>query len=345
LSQSLAIHLNSLNNLTQYFKQYFPNTTIYPLFGNHENFPSDQYDTVGNDTAWLPRNTSDLWKQWLDEEAYQTFRQYGYYSMYNQAHNLRVIALNTQACDVLNFYLLEDLTDPLNHLAWLKQQLYDAESKNQTVWLTGHIPPGSYSCYKPWTVRYKALVDRFTHIIRGGFFGHHHTDEFEVITSYNNSDEAVGVVFIDPSLTTYVDLNPSFKVFTMDNNTNLPLKIDTYTLNLTYWNNQSNLSTPTWDLTYTLPEAYNMTDLSFQSFYDLAQRLSTDQVLLDLYVYNYDQGGTPLYSVSSDKAKHYYCTAEDIVWLDAVACMSEENIMVTFPEVYLYLQQLVPNYT
>ena len=53
-----------------------------------------------------------------------------------------------------------------------------------------------------WSERYRALVDRFTNIISGQFFGHSHNDEIEIVRSYSD-DSPVGVVFITPSLTTY----------------------------------------------------------------------------------------------------------------------------------------------
>jgi sphingomyelin phosphodiesterase len=54
-----------------------------------------------------------------------------------------------------------------------------------------------------WSGRYTALVDRFTNIIRGQFFGHTHDDEIEIVRSYADSSP-VGVVHIAPSLTTYL---------------------------------------------------------------------------------------------------------------------------------------------
>jgi len=70
----------------------------------------------------------------------------GFYSTYNAKFNLRVIVLNTQTCDTLNFFLLKNPTDPQNILAWLREELYIAEKNNQTVYIIGHIPPGNHFC-------------------------------------------------------------------------------------------------------------------------------------------------------------------------------------------------------
>ena len=70
----------------------------------------------------------------------------GYYSSFNPKFNLKVIVLNTQACDVFNFFLLKNPTDPVDMLAWMRGELYDAENNDQAVYIIGHIPPGSGFC-------------------------------------------------------------------------------------------------------------------------------------------------------------------------------------------------------
>ena len=37
----------------------------------------------------------------------------GYYSVYNKKKNLKIMAINTQVCDAINFFLLENPNDPL----------------------------------------------------------------------------------------------------------------------------------------------------------------------------------------------------------------------------------------
>lgn len=66
--------------------------------------------------------------------------------MYNKEHNLKVIVLNTQTCDSLNFFLMRNPTDPNNILKWMREELYSAERQNQNVYIIGHIPPGNSFC-------------------------------------------------------------------------------------------------------------------------------------------------------------------------------------------------------
>ena len=53
-----------------------------------------------------------MWQIWLDENATNTFRNASFYSTVNAEHNVKIIALDTIACDTMDFYLLQDPTDP-----------------------------------------------------------------------------------------------------------------------------------------------------------------------------------------------------------------------------------------
>lgn len=83
--------------VTDYLKQAFngSNTTIFPMFGNHEAFPVDEYDLYGNRSDYILINGSEWWVDWLGPEATQSFRENSYYSIYKPELNLRVIAINT----------------------------------------------------------------------------------------------------------------------------------------------------------------------------------------------------------------------------------------------------------
>ena len=53
----------------------------------------------------------------------------------------RVIALNTQACNSLNWYIVGQRNDPGNQYAWLEQELLDAESAGEIVYIISHYTP------------------------------------------------------------------------------------------------------------------------------------------------------------------------------------------------------------
>jgi sphingomyelin phosphodiesterase len=323
--QSIATQTVNTYNITMAMQQGWPNYTIIPQFGNHECFPADQFDVFDNTTAWLTDRLSGIWSEWFDDPAaFESFTMYGYYSKEIAGKNLKVITLNTQACDAINFYLIRDPYDPLDQLEWFRQELYASEALNQSVWVIGHIPSGDFYCDSRWSARYKAVVDRFAHIIRGQFFGHTHNDQFEAQTSYIDGSP-IGVAFIAPSLTTFSNLNPSFRIIEIDTDTNLPVNLYQYRLNLSYWN--TNITGPLqWDLAYTQLEEYNMTDMSFQSFYNLGQQLAQNSTLLDLYNYNFNSGGIPFGPMETKAAKALYCQAQNAIFLDALKCVGVADL-------------------
>jgi len=310
-------HLDSTRNLTEKIVQYFPNTTVYPMFGNHEPFPADQYDFTTNSTRWLSNELADLWKMWLDDQAYNTFRELTFYSMVNTKYNLKMIALDTLACDTNDFYLIKNPTDPNGQLAWLKKELLDAESRNLSVIIIGHIPPGDKACQSGWSARYRAIVDRFTNIIRTQFFGHNHDDHFQLTRSWNDSTP-VNTAFISPSLTTYSNLLPSFRIYVMDAETNTPLNYYQYRLDLAKWN--AHTTGPIeWDLVYNALNEYNLTDLSHATMDNLAERIKTDTPTT-LKFATHQHSGAQQY-IDNRQLQNMYCTAKFSVASDMFHCL------------------------
>ncbi len=71
-----------------------------------------------------------------------------------------------------------------------------------------------------WGYRYNALIERYSHIIKGQFFGHTHVDNFVIQHGFSLSEPTaenpIAVTFVHPSLTTHSGLNPSFRVYQAD---------------------------------------------------------------------------------------------------------------------------------
>jgi hypothetical protein len=73
-------------------------------------------------------------------------------------------------------------------------------------------------------------------------------------------------------MTTYVNTYPSFRQFIVDAQTMLPIKIETYTLDIL-------AEEPEFVLDHELTEYFSMPDLSPKSFDELAQKMLTDESL------------------------------------------------------------------
>ena len=183
------------------------NIQVYPSLGNHEKFPNDQFYPYDSQKENIMLKTyGEYWKNWLGTEAYETFINFGYYSKKHLDTNLRVISYNCLYCDSVNFYLIKNPTNPNNQIDWLENELRKAEQNNEVVYLISHIPYIDGFFLNECAKRFKALVDRFSYIIRGQFAGHTHNDEINIQTEYfqqgKKEKEITGVVFTAPSFTT-----------------------------------------------------------------------------------------------------------------------------------------------
>ena len=76
------------------------------------------------------------------------------------------------------------------------------ESNNETVHVLGHIPPAvvNSDCVPVWRNNYYRIINRFKKTITGQFFGHIHTDEFEIMYPSDRRETPVGVVYVAPSV-------------------------------------------------------------------------------------------------------------------------------------------------
>lgn len=299
--QNTTRNLNSSVLLTETIKRYLKNIPVFPIIGNHEPFPVNVYDFHNGKNQLLIDGLADVWQDWLGADATATFKKNGFYSYYISEKNLRIIGLHTQACNNQNWYFFEDPTDPGNMLEWLRSELQTAEDKNQTVYILGHIGAGMGSCLPEWSIRFKALIDRYSYVIRGQFIGHAHSDDFKVSKSFADNS-TVGLSFIPGSLTTYSYLFPEFRVYEVDSATNLPLNYYEYRLNLTKYNALGNTSEEIiFDNVYNFTTEYNLPDMSFNSFDTLLESLKTDLPTIKKFIFNELQG-SPTAQRSSDGA-------------------------------------------
>lgn len=336
--QSQSNQTLSTSDITEEILNYFPDTPVYPMFGNHEPYPADQYDPTGNYSSWLIQELSELWQPWLDEKAMQTFKDFSYYSMVNKETNVKVIALDTQACDTEDFFLIRDPSDPMHQLEWLRKELYESEAQNQGVFIFGHIPPGDSVCYDQWSSRYRALIDRFTNTVRAQFFGHTHHDHFQIVRSY--ADETpVGVALIAPAFTTFSYLKPSFRIIEVDSETNVPVNFYQYRLDLDKWNQNGAAEGLEWDLAYGFLEQYNLADMSFASFDILAEQIKHDHDVAKIFQFNHDSGAHSQGYLNQRETLRAYCQAKFSVYEETLKCL---GLHAKAKDVFKFAKQFLP---
>jgi len=203
---------------------------------------------------------------------------------------LRVISMNTNACNNENFWLDLNNTDPDGELQWLVEQLQDAENNNQKVQILGHIPTGSGDCLQWWSWNYYKMINRYENTVRGQFFGHTHSDSFTLFfENANHTARATNVMYVAPSITTYSNHNPAYRIYEIDGNrpdsSYSVLNHLTYYLDIVEANKQPQV-TPPWILEYSARETYSMSSLFPEDWNNLFKRFADPAHDADFVLYN-----------------------------------------------------------
>ncbi|KAK4887018.1 hypothetical protein RN001_003289 [Aquatica leii] len=256
--QSESGILETITKSVEQMKRMFPHTTIVPTIGNHELIPSGTFAPpwVKNKNfqmSWLLPKLYSLWQDWIPISEKARFIENGFYSILIRP-NFKVISLNANYCYNQNWWLYVNSTDPGEQLAWLVQQLQEAESNGVKV----HI------------IYYK-IISRYEDTVTAQFFAHTHMDEFEVFYDNENYVTPVSVGYIAPSLTPYIGYNPAYRIYYIDageNSTEM----------------QENLE---WVRCYSAKETYNLTSLRPTEWNNLIKRMEADESLFQTFYKHY----------------------------------------------------------
>ncbi|KAI7691032.1 Sphingomyelin phosphodiesterase [Sarcoptes scabiei] len=273
-SQQTVLEHNTM--ITKLMKEVFADVKVFPALGNHEAHPINMFPPrevwCKSDFSieWLYKAAAELWSPWLTEENKKTLRKGGYYSTYIHP-GWKVIVMNSNFGYTANFWRLYDPIDPDQQLAWLIEELSEAEQRGSYVTLLGHIPTSDL--YDAWSHNFIRIFERFSHLITASYHGHAHTNEIGLIMDKN--DDVVGVNFITGSLTTYSQLNPSYKIFEL-NAVGEPLNFQSYFLEMEIANQQPiTVQDLKWRFEFDGKYAYGMTDMttcSWRKFLHAAKR-------------------------------------------------------------------------
>ncbi len=153
-----------VERLTEFFKANFSDVSIYPLLGNHDFEISNLQDFRQPDRVL--DFVADAWKDFLEPQARQSFAEVGYYvqKLKINGHTydkVNILAVNSQPCYVMNFYLWTQRNDPGGILEWLNGTLAEMEAKGEIAIVISHIPVQDITCLDAWAARYKAIADRY----------------------------------------------------------------------------------------------------------------------------------------------------------------------------------------
>ena len=215
-----------------------PGVPVYAALGNNDSDCGD-YQIDAN-SAFL-KESGEVFAADLHgaerSQAVQTFAAGGYYSVNLPApvEHTRLLVLDDlfmseryQTCGGK-----EDRAPADSQIAWLQQQLNEARSKNEKVWVMAHIPPGvdSYSTARKWkelcgggkpkmflsSEALSEVLAGYGDVIQLAIFAHTHMDEVRLLIPANvDAAHRPVAVKIVASISPIDGNNPSFTVATID---------------------------------------------------------------------------------------------------------------------------------
>ncbi|KOC60418.1 Acid sphingomyelinase-like phosphodiesterase 3a, partial [Habropoda laboriosa] len=129
---SPELRLQCLRNLTDLLSRTFKEQFVFPALG---------HDDIGVSFSQL----AVLWQQWLPQEALDTFKTAGYYTIEQRSEKYRIIFLNTNLwLNTLDDRMLhrsgsstiDNTQDPFGQWSWFESTLETARRKKETVRLS-----------------------------------------------------------------------------------------------------------------------------------------------------------------------------------------------------------------
>lgn len=302
------VNVNTTKYIVDTIAKELPDTKIFLSIGNHENFPADSMDFDDpRSNKWFFEQLVGDYKPLLTPDEQNQILKTGYYSTYVSAHNLRIVSLYSAPFDSLNIYLLVRTYDPDGQLAWLWDTLKKAEANNEDVFIILHIPIGNDFSIAQWDQVFNALIERYQNTVRGIFSAHTHNDHLIFHRQRDNNQKIIKTQYVAPSLTTFSNLQPSFRVFTVDTDTNELVDYTQYRLDLDKWNQAGPEATPEWDVAYTFKNYYGAADLSAKSMQTIYDSFQADYTNMGPYIKNFYTGTYKFDEVSAEQAVKLKC--------------------------------------
>ncbi|OXC67744.1 hypothetical protein AYX13_03637 [Cryptococcus neoformans] len=209
-----------------------PTSPLYAAIGNHDSYqqafdaPSSLTGKLRKQSSWNYEHLAGLLEieGWIDgETAKKVKTHYGAYSI-QHATNLKIITINTDLWYRANIFAYINSTHPDNFgfLKFLAEELQEAEDCNSRAYIVGHVLSG-YDGTNPLpgpTDIFYQIIDRYSHVIAGLFWGHTHEDQHMIYYANNgtkmSAETAQNVGWIGPSITPLTDLNSGFRLYEVD---------------------------------------------------------------------------------------------------------------------------------
>jgi len=300
----------TLNFVLASLRQSLPGVPVYAALGNNDSDCGD-YELDPN-SAFLAVEAGEFTRGFAAADraqAIHTFAKGGDYSVSLPAPFRRTRLLVLDDLFMSRRYETcggnEDPAPAAAQIAWLAQQLREARSRNEKVWVMAHIPPGvdPYStatkgkdvCGGNQPTMFLAsealpeTLDQFGDVIRLVIFAHTHMDEMRLLAPPDSDAKSAGVaVKMIPSISPIDGNDPAFTVATVD-----PGTATMQDYRVIAASNKTGADT-TWAEEYDFAKTYGEPDFSAATLRDLIERFSADRGApggaSQSYIRNYDVG-------------------------------------------------------
>lgn len=256
---------------------------VYPVIGNHDG--SNAVNIMpyhGENKEKLLKALDEFWgENWIhDPQARQSLRDWGYYSALvpstshpsYQGQKIRVVTLNSQWVNPLNFWVYSSPTDLAMNLQWIEGIFNQSRANGEKILISGHIPPGigrgdaMPESLNFWNEGFEKLLVEYGDLVIGGLCGHTHQDDFGIFHDYSvHPPRPTMVTFTTPAVTPYGSgYYPTVRKYIFDRTTGELLDQHTYYNNMTQFHSEAKDFNQYWRLEYSAASAWGLKSLSPQ---------------------------------------------------------------------------------
>jgi len=298
------------------FKKYFPGVPVYISLGNNDSYAGDYM--IVPEGAFLKDTTPILSDHLLVNPANKTsfaatYSHGGYFTVVPpKTNNTRIISLNSVFFSPKHKSHFTTYDPAQKQIEWFETQLKAAKKKNENVWLVLHIPPGTnvYSTMHdkkyqpfwkpPYNNRFIQLMTIYSSVLKGGFAGHTHMDDFRLVFDRNRDPiQAIAFVHICPAVSPQFGNNPGFLHLTYDPAVFSLINYEVYYLDL-----ENTVSTK-WSKEYSFNDTYGHSTINPAAMQAVYYAIKDNQETRTHYMNYYDANHRK--ALTDENWKTYWC--------------------------------------
>lgn len=230
---------------------------ILPVVGNHEGSPLN-YENYDDPDDFIHKKIYKAFEPIIDSQKISDLVKKAFYVHRDEARNIKFISLDSNINSLFNMHCTLNPANPLNILTNLMDTLYESEKRGEAVVMLTHISLADYTSQTVLVRFLNLIIERFQDTLKTSLTAHSHKDQLKFFK--DQKGENIMVEYFSPSLTTYTDRNPEYRVYHFSGSGEVK-DYDQYKFNLDVMNifaDQGNLVFD-YDHSYSLLSEYEVT--------------------------------------------------------------------------------------